>query len=161
MKIQGNTVGTNLKPETAIGKIKNLTDEQATQFREKIGAVSKKQMEEAIAASGGGGGGGSSTGDTHSIKKLELICPENDLGPTSIDLTGVAMVSVENGETSAPALLLNSNNSDVVVIRGVHPGENDTDAVNKKQMDDAIATVKDEVVNAVLAALPNGDEVSY
>ena len=156
MKIQGNTVGTNLKPETAIGKIKNLTEEQAAQFREKIGAVTKKQMEEAIAVAGSG-----STGDTHSIKKLELICPEGELGEISVYLSGIDRVDVDGGDGSAPALVLHSTNDDAIVIRGVHPGENDNDAVTKKQMDDAIATVKDEVVNAVLAALPNGDEVSY
>ncbi len=107
---------------------------------ETAGEAVREQIN-AVRAEIGSGGGGSSTGDTHSIKKLELICPENDIGSTSVYLTGIDNVAVENGETFAPALLLNSNNRDVVVIRGVHPGEDDEDAVNKKQMDDAIADI--------------------
>lgn len=37
MKIRGNTVGTTLKPERAIVKCQNLTEEQKAKARENIG----------------------------------------------------------------------------------------------------------------------------
>ncbi len=40
MKIRGNTVGTTLKPEKAVVKCQNLTEEEKAQARENIGAIS-------------------------------------------------------------------------------------------------------------------------
>lgn len=50
MKIRGNTVGTNVKPESVLIKATDLTEEQKTQARANIGAAKE----------GSGGGGGSS-----------------------------------------------------------------------------------------------------
>jgi hypothetical protein len=38
MKIRGNTVGTPIKPEKAVVKCQNLTEEEKAQARENIGA---------------------------------------------------------------------------------------------------------------------------
>lgn len=40
MKIRGNTVGTPIKPEKAVVKCQNLTEEEKAQARQNIGAAS-------------------------------------------------------------------------------------------------------------------------
>lgn len=54
MKIRGNVVGTTLRPDKALVKATNLTEEEKAQARANIGA----------AAYGEGGGGGSITVDS-------------------------------------------------------------------------------------------------
>ena len=44
MKIRGNVVGTTIKPEKAIVKATNLTEEQKAQARENIGALSQEAI---------------------------------------------------------------------------------------------------------------------
>lgn len=46
MKIRGNTVGTPLKPEKAVVKCQNLSEEEKAQARENIGAVSQQDFEQ-------------------------------------------------------------------------------------------------------------------
>jgi hypothetical protein len=48
MKIRGNTVGTAIKPEQAVVKCKNLTEEQKAQARENIGAVDSIYVDNAV-----------------------------------------------------------------------------------------------------------------
>ena len=48
MKIRGNTVGTTIKPEQAVVKCQNLTEEQKAQARENIGAAAASGQYELI-----------------------------------------------------------------------------------------------------------------
>ena len=44
MKIRGNTVGTNMKPEKNLVKATNLTEEEKVMARENIGAADVKTI---------------------------------------------------------------------------------------------------------------------
>ena len=50
MKIRGNTVSTNMKPERAIVKCENLTEEQKAQARQNIGAIGSRVFYANLAA---------------------------------------------------------------------------------------------------------------
>lgn len=72
MKIRGNTVGTPIRPELAVVKCKNLTDEQKAQARNNIGAASKDDLR----ASSGSGIPQHLTGDVKEKTGKTVICDE-------------------------------------------------------------------------------------
>ena len=137
MKIRGNTVGTNLKPERVLIKSTGLTEAQKEQARENIGALASNggepivkcvNVEEKLPIT--------DTAYGHNIIRLkgesELVGSNSSVLRVCIDKEEVTGRGPE--QTTTPL----SSGKDII-LRGILPGINVNDAVNKKQMEEAIA----------------------
>lgn len=120
MKIRGNTVGTTLKPERAVVAATNLTPEQQKKARKNIGAI---------------GNGEHINMGGKSITYANQILFAN----STEDGNHVKMSKTVTSDGDVAFFVTQPLNSAPVLFRGVAAGKNDTDAVNKKQLDEAVA----------------------
>ncbi len=146
----------------------SLTPDQQMQARENIGALASNN--------------GNPVVDSLETPSLRVWAKDSG-GEKGAEIVPGPLEENPDPENSDPivVLVLRSDWAAGTRLRGLEPGKEDSDAVNLKQMREAIAAIepgkdgytpqkgvdyyteadKDEMVDAVLAALPNGDEVEY
>ena len=111
MKIRGNTVGTPIKPEKAIVRCENLTEEEQAKARENIGAISNDLAGKAL----------------FNVNAVRLGTAMD----TYTDLKVLGKNSAGN-----PQVIFQTIFGGNPVLTGLSPGLDGTDAVNKAQLDD-------------------------